>query len=46
MGLIDLDLQGHLAISTQNSKKQRATPLLYTGLGGPSGVTRPSVLLY
>ena len=33
MGVIDLDLQGHLAISTPNSRKRHSTLLLYIGLG-------------
>ena len=32
MGVIDLDLQGHLAISSQDSKKQHSMSLLYTDL--------------
>ena len=32
MGIIDLHLQGHLAISTQSSKKQHSTSLLYIDL--------------
>ena len=46
MGVIDLDLQGHLAILIQNSRKQYSTFLLYTDLGQPRGVTRPNVLLF
>ena len=42
MGVIELDLQGHLAILTPNSKKWRLTLLLYTAdLGRPTGVKRP-----
>ena len=41
IGVIDLDLQGHLAILTQNSKKQHPTLLFYTDVGWPRGVTRP-----
>ena len=41
MRVIDLDLQGHLPISTQNSKKQHSTSLLYTNLGQSRGVTCP-----
>ena len=33
MGVIDLDLQGHLAISTPNSRKRHSKLLLYIGLG-------------
>ena len=33
MGVIDLDLQGHLAISTPNSTKRHSASLLYVGLG-------------
>ena len=32
MWVIDLDLQGHLAISTQNSKKQHLMSFLYSDL--------------
>ena len=32
-GVIDLDLQGHLAISTPNSRERHSTSLLYIGLG-------------
>ena len=32
MKIIDIDLRGHLAISTQNSMKQHSTSLLYTDL--------------
>ena len=47
MGVIDLDLQSHLAISTQSSKKRRSTSLLHTDLGQPKDVIRPNVsLLY
>ena len=45
MSVIDLDLQGHLAISTQNFRKQNSTSLLYMDLGRPRGVTRPNMLL-
>ena len=44
-GVIDLDLQGHLAISSQDSKKQHSPSLFYTDLGQPRGVTRPNILL-
>ena len=44
-GVIDLDLQGHLAISTQNSRKWHSTSLLYTDLGQPNGVTRSKLFL-
>ena len=33
MRVIDLDFQGHLAISQQNSKKLRPTSFLHTDLG-------------
>ena len=46
MGAIDLDLQGHLAISTQNSKKLHSTLLLYTDLGRQGVLRVPDVLLY
>ena len=36
-----LDIQGHLAIPTQNSKKQHSTLLLYTDLGHPLCFTHP-----
>ena len=39
MAVIDLDLQGHLTISTQNSKKLHSTSLLCTDLGRPGGDT-------
>ena len=45
MGVIDLDPQDHLAISTKNFKKMRSTSLLYTDLGRPMDVTRPNMLL-
>ena len=45
MGVIAFDLQGYLAISTQNSSERCSMSLLYTDLGLPRGVTRPSVLL-
>ena len=35
--VIGIDLQGHMAISTQNIKKQRSTSLLFTDLGRPRG---------
>ena len=35
MGFIDLDLQGHLAMSTQNSKKRHSSSLSSTDLGRP-----------
>ena len=44
-GVIDLDLQGNLVILSQDSKKRRLTPLLYTDLGRPRDVKRPNVLL-
>ena len=46
MGVIGYDLQRHLAISTQNSKKRDSTLLLYTDLGRPRGGTRPNVHIY
>ena len=46
MGVIDIDLQGPLAISTQYSKKLHSTFILYTELGWPMGVTHPNVLLF
>ena len=46
MRVIDHDLQGDLAISTQNSKKRHSTLLLHTDQGRSRGVTRPNVLLY
>ena len=46
MGVIDIGLQVHLAILTQNFKKQPATMPLYTDLGQPRGVTSPNVLLF
>ena len=45
MGVIDLGLQGYLAISTQNFKKRYSTSLLYSDLGRPKGVTRPKLAL-
>ena len=45
MGVINLDVQGHLAISTQNSKKRHSTLLLDTDLGQPRGVARPKCAL-
>ena len=45
MRVIDLDLSGHLAISTQNSKNHHSTSLWYTDLGRPKGVTCPNVVL-
>ena len=44
MGVNDLDLQGHLATSTQNSRKQHSA-FLYTDLGRRRGVTCLNVLL-
>ena len=41
MGVIYPDLQGHLAISTQNSRKRRSTSLLFTDLDQPGGVSGP-----
>ena len=35
IGVINFDLQGHLAISTENSKKQHSISLLCTDLGRP-----------
>ena len=48
MGVIDLDLWGHLVIWTKNSKKQHSMLLLYTDIDRPrgEGVTCPKVLLY
>ena len=44
-GVIDRDLQGHLAISSQDSTKRCSTLPLYTDLGRPRGfVTRSNVL--
>ena len=42
MGVIDLDLQGHFAISPQNSKTSHSTSPLYTGgrLNKKDGLTR------
>ena len=40
-GVIDLDLQGHLAISVQET----AFNILYTDLGLPRGVTHPKCVL-
>ena len=45
IGIFDVDLHGHLAILTQNFKRQCSTLLLYTDLGWPRGITRPNVLL-
>ena len=43
MNVIDLDLQGRLAISPQNSNNScHSMSLLYTDLGRPRGVTRPT----
>ena len=44
--VIDLDLQNHLTISTQNFRKRRSTLLFYTDLGRPRGISRPNVLLF
>ena len=44
-GIINRDLQGHLAILNQVSMKWRSTSLLYTDQGRPRGITRPNVLL-
>ena len=41
VGVIDHDLQGHLAIWTQNSKKQHSSSLFYTNLGRPRGIAHP-----
>ena len=43
MGIIDHDLQGHLAISTAF---QDSTSLLYTDLGQPKGCYMPNLLLF
>ena len=43
--IVDLDLQGHMAIWSQDSKKWHSSSLLYTNLGWPRGITKPSVLL-
>ena len=45
MGAIDLDLQGHLAISIKNSRIWHLMSLLYTDLGWPRCVTLPNVLV-
>ena len=45
-GVIDIDLHGHMAISTQNSRKWHSTLLLYTDLGRSRGVIRPNVFLF
>ena len=45
MGVTDLDLQSHFAISTQNSKKRCSASLLYTDIGWPQGVTCPKCAL-
>ena len=45
IGVIDLGLQGHLAIWLQNSKKRHSTSLLYNDLGRPREVTRPKYAL-
>ena len=45
MSVIDLDLQGHLAISPHNSKTRHSTSLLYTDPGRPRGVTHPKCVL-
>ena len=44
--VIDNDLQGHLANSSQDSQKRRSMSLFYADLGRPSGVTRLNVLLF
>ena len=44
-GVIDLDLQGHLAILNQDSKKRHSVLPLCTDLGRTRGVTRSNVLL-
>ena len=46
LGVIDLDLQCHVAFFTQNSRKLHSTSLVYTDLGRTRGVTRPNVLLW
>ena len=45
-GVVDFDIQGHLAISNQDSKKRLSTSLLYTDLGQQSGITHPNMLLW
>ena len=45
MVVIYLDLQGHLAVSIENSKKRHSTMLLYTDLGRPRSVKRLNSLL-
>ena len=42
--VVDFDLQGHLATSTQNFKKQQSTSISYSDLGQPRGV--PNMLLW
>ena len=44
-GVIDHSLQGHLAISSQDSKYRHSTSFLDTDLGRPRSVTLPKVLL-
>ena len=45
MGVNDIDLLGHLAISTQNSKKQHSASLSHTDLGRPRVLHVLDVLL-
>ena len=45
LGVISLDLQGHLAILTHYFKKQLSTSFLYIDLGRPMGVTHPQQAL-
>ena len=44
-GVIDLDLQDYLAISTQNLKKRRSPPLLYAEIGRPRSYTSHRALV-
>ena len=44
-GVIELELQGNLAILNQDYKKRCSTSLMYPDLGRPRGITRPNVLL-
>ena len=45
IGLIDIDLQGHLSKSTQNAKKRRSTSLAYADLAGQWVLHATNVLL-
>ena len=46
MGVIGPDLQGHFAISTQNSKKRHSMSLLFTNLGQPRSVHVQHALVF